>query len=101
MVFEYGGYHFVPVRQFQRGDGDFVTISRRLRRDFTLGFSDTNFDGRQKYPYSHSGFYSASPDKKCDIFRCVENGLLYVPCEHELQQYEPTIQRGKEREHER
>ena len=32
-------------------------------------------------------FYAASTDKKCDIFRCVENGRLYVPCQYELQQY--------------
>ena len=33
-------------------------------------------------------FYAAATDKECDIFQCLENGKLYVPCTHELQQYQ-------------
>lgn len=33
-------------------------------------------------------FYSASNDSQLDIFLCKENGKLYVPCEHELFQFE-------------
>lgn len=40
-----------------------------------------------KYPYSYDSFYAASPDMECDLFRCVENGKLYLPCENDLQEY--------------
>ena len=32
--------------------------------------------------------HSASNDSQLDIFLCKENGKLYVPCEHELFQFE-------------
>ena len=38
----------------------------------------------KKHEYSWKGFYEASNDNQMDLFRCVENGKLYVPCEHEL-----------------
>lgn len=28
-VFEYGGYHFIPERQFSAAENDFYRISRR------------------------------------------------------------------------
>ena len=45
-------------------------------------------------------FYMASPDKECDLFRCVENGKLYLPCENDLQEYvePPKKERGKNHE---
>ena len=87
--FEYGGHHFIPVRQFTKREDDFFKITRRLRSDTDLGFFAADYYGRgsQKFPYSYDDFYAASTDKKCDIFRCVENGRLYVPCQYELQQY--------------
>ena len=30
----------------------------------------------------------ASTDKNCDLYRCVENGKLYIPCHHDLQLYQ-------------
>ena len=32
-IFEYGGHHFIPERQFTREEDDFFVISRRQRRD--------------------------------------------------------------------
>ena len=32
-------------------------------------------------------FYAVSPEKECDLFRCMENGKLYLPCENDLQEY--------------
>lgn len=88
-VFEYGGYHFIPERQFNKQENDFYKIIRKLRSDRELGFFVTDYYGKgsQRFPYSYDDFYAASTDKKCDIFRCVENGRLYVPCQNELQQY--------------
>ena len=38
----------------------------------------------KKHNYNWKEFYEASGDSQLDLFRCVENGKLYVPCEHEL-----------------
>ena len=93
-IFEYGGKHFAPVRKFKKKDGDFYQITRRLRRDLKFGFFRADCYGKdgQKADYSHTGFYAASTDKTSDIFRCVENGKMYVPCEYELQEYMDTPQ---------
>ena len=61
--------------------------SRRQRRDEELGFCKSGNGYESKYPYSPEGFYAASPDKECDLFRCMENGKLYLPCENDLQEY--------------
>lgn len=76
-TFEYGGYHFTPIRKFRKKEGDFFTISKRLASDPNLGLC--TYQDRQKAPYDYKDFYTVSTDKECDIFRCEENGLLYVP----------------------
>lgn len=86
-MFVYGGFHFVPERQFTARERDFFKISRRQRIDRDLGFCRPDYAYESKYPYSHEAFYEASPDKECDLFRCVENGKLYIPCENDLQEY--------------
>lgn len=82
MTFFYGGYHFVPVRCFEKHEGDFFVLTKRLEMDPELGLSA--YKERQKYPYHHEDFYAASTHKNCDIFLCVENGRLYVPGTREL-----------------
>jgi hypothetical protein len=84
-VFEYGGYHFAPHRKFRgKSESDFHSASQKLRTDWELGmFSDRNRGG-YRTDYSYDDFYAASTDKDCDIFRCIENGRLYVPCANEL-----------------
>lgn len=76
-TFEYGGYHFTPIRKFHKKEGDFFAISKRLASDPNLGLC--TYQDRQKAPYDYKDFYTVSTDKECDIFRCEENGLLYVP----------------------
>ena len=49
--------------------------------------------------YSHKEFYAATTVKDCDIFRCVESGRLYVPCEDGLRLYEEPPNRERGREH--
>ena len=87
-TFEYGGYHFTPIRKFHKKEGDFFAISKRLASDPNLGLC--TYQDRQKAPYDYKDFYTVSTDKECDIFRCEENGLLYVPGKNELFIYHET-----------
>ena len=91
-TFEYGGVHFIPERQFRKDEGDFHTISRRAFSDHSLGLSIYEW---QKAEYSYEGFYAASSDKECDLFRCVETGHLYYPGENELFGYHEPRQRKR------
>ena len=50
---------------------------------------------RQKVPYEYKGFYAISTDKECDVFRCEENGLLYVPGKNELFIYHEPKQKKR------
>jgi hypothetical protein len=83
-VFEYGGYHFKPLRQFEKRDGGFSDQMRRVSSDRQLGISTYAW---KKTDYSYDAFYSASGYSQADVFRCLENGRLYVPCDGELFQY--------------
>lgn len=88
--FEYGGYHFVPERRFDKTERNNIrTITRNLATDVNLGFFRNNdiFGREQKFPYSYEEFYNASNDKNYDIFRCIENNKLYTPGENELFEY--------------
>lgn len=96
-AFAYSGYHFTPYRKFNKSEQEsslyaFVH-SGQLTSDRELGMS--TYDQWKKVDYSHKAFYEASTDKTCDIFRCVENGNLYVPCENELFIYKEPPQRNK------
>lgn len=86
--FEYGGMHFIPYSKL----GKFNCLSELLlRSDSLLGFHDYDYPEKgqpSKFPYSHKSFYEAVNNSPMDIFRCVENGKLYIPCEHELFIYE-------------
>ena len=75
--FEYGGYHFFPLRRFTEKDGDFNDISRRLEEDPSIGL--TTVKDRQKFPYSYDEFYKVTTNPNYDVFCCVENGKIYVP----------------------
>ena len=85
--FLYQGYHFKPSGQFPKEEGNFFEITKRLKRDTELGMMAENYFGQQKREYSHAGFYAASPTKDADLFLCLENQKVYVPCEYELQEY--------------
>ena len=89
--FAYGGLHFVPEQQFE-SQGQYhrrIPLSR-MGQEAEVDL----FPG--KFAYSHASFYTASTDKNCDIFRCVESGCLYVPCEDGLRPYVPNSERGRE-----
>ena len=44
MAFEYGGYHFVPERQFEGKEKDFFFVTRRLEWDTGLGIVIDRYD---------------------------------------------------------
>lgn len=81
-MFKYSNYHFEPERNLKEcEDKNLYTLSKHLRSDRELGMCDYDW---KKYNYSLKKFYKASCGSKCDLFRCVENGKLYIPGEHEL-----------------
>lgn len=89
-VFAYGGYRFIPYGFFTKQENnDLRLLTRKLRTDTDLGFfADSNIAGRiQKYRYDYDEFYAAAGDHTFDIFRCTDNGKLYVPGAHELFEY--------------
>ena len=92
--FIYGGYHFTPYGLFsQKENSDFKYLTRKLRTDTELGFfADGKTAGRmQKYRYDYSAFYAAAGNSTFDIFKCSENGKLYVPGAFELFGYTEAI----------
>ncbi len=103
-VFTYGGYHFKPVRKFSKGEvdkklsgdsrpwmKDAQYAMRNMSRDNVLGIG--NFAG--KNDWSHNAFYAASGGSEADIFKCLENGQLYVPGANELFRYSEPPRREK------
>ncbi len=81
-IYEYGGKHFIPHSKLGKVN---CLSNLLLRSDVELGFFDSDWGNRKiKYKYSHKKFYEAMGDSDMDIFKCVENGKLYIPCEHEL-----------------
>ena len=81
-MFKYSNYHFEPERNLKEyEDKNLYTLSKHLRSDRELGMCDYHW---KKCNYSLKKFYTASCGSKCDLFRCVENGKLYIPGEHEL-----------------
>ena len=82
-IFEYDGFHFEAAGKLPE-NFDTKEIIKKTVSHNELGISDYE-DGQ--HPYSHSGFYEASPNKTADVFRCVETGKNYLPGEHELFEY--------------
>lgn len=85
--FIYGGYHFTPYGLFsEKENSDFKYLTRKLCTDTEIGFfTADNIAGRtRKYRYDYSAFYAAADNRTIDIFKCSENGKLYVPGEFEL-----------------
>ena len=84
--FEYGGFHFYPLRTFDEADGDFYARVFKSREDRELGFTSSD-EPWSKYPYNYEDFYKAAGGKVFDVFFCEENGKQYVPCSDELRVY--------------
>ena len=81
--FEYNGYHFEPTVILSAGR-TLKEISNETISNNTLGMSA--YEGAT-HPYSYEEFYNAANSSSADIFKCVENGRLYIPGENELFEY--------------
>lgn len=77
----------------KKENSDFKYLTRKLRTDTELGFFVAdNIAGRtRKYRYNYKAFYAAAGNSTFDIFKCSENGKLYVPGAFELFGYTESI----------
>ena len=77
----------------EKENSDFKYLTRKLRTDTELGFFVAdNIAGRtRKYRYNYKAFYAAAGNSTFDIFKCSENGKLYVPGAFELFGYTESI----------
>ena len=55
-TFEYGGYHFTPIRKFHKKEGDFFAISKRLASDPNLGMCTYQERQKDRKSYTREGF---------------------------------------------
>ncbi len=94
-TFEYGGYHFTPERQLTQSESSLSSISKHQRIDTELGFCKEDYAYESKFGYSYESFYEAATEKEFDLFRCEENGKLYIPCENDLQEYVEQSEQSK------
>jgi hypothetical protein len=85
-MFEYMGFHFEPAGKVK---GDFFSITRNCGGAL-LSKADINQSDNPLFEannsYSYEGFYKAA-NSEDDIFRCKEDGRVYVPAENYLFQY--------------
>ena len=81
--FEYNGYHFVPTGKINSKQ-ILQKADERLIFNNDLGMSVYD---NTKLQYSYDEFYYASGDSDADVFRCVENGMLYIPGSDEFFSY--------------
>jgi hypothetical protein len=95
-IFEHGGYHFKPYRNYKYGEIDkhLEGDSRLWKTDASYAFRNMSSDPAMKplvSPNLNAEFYASANGGATDIFVCVENGKLYVPGNSELFLYsEPT-----------
>lgn len=97
MEFTYGGKHFIPEGRFDEEKSSLDEILSKLTHDAELGFCIPDYKYPSKYPYSQDGFYEAATDKRCDVFRCLENNALYVPCQTDLRLYDGPYRKRRQR----
>ena len=81
--FVYQGYSFVPVGRLPEGS-TLENTTPFLASDPSLGLS--RYENARR-AYSHDAFYAASGNSSADVFRCVDNGKLYLPGDNELFEY--------------
>lgn len=90
-TFRYGGWTFQPVRKFVIADVYLHDNTGRLQKEPSFGLMNAKIFAGYDYDEFYKVYKDAcgvSDDEACDIFRCMENGRLYVPDEDGLQLYE-------------
>ena len=53
---------------------------KKIKSDKVLNF--TKYEGSNGWNYEE--FYKRGTEKNADLFRCIENGNIYIPGENEL-----------------
>jgi hypothetical protein len=103
-VFEFGGWHFRPERQFRKGEVDkhLAGDSRPEKMDAQYAMRNMKFGNELALReangnWSHDSFYAASKSSAADIFKCLENGKLYVPSSGALCEYNEPPAKKKAR----
>ena len=97
-VFQYGDKHFLPVGLTKENAG-FQKTAEKIRTDKNLGYWCSKYEsiyGKPKFEYNYNDFYTACGNKKCDVFKCIENGKYYLPAENELFEYEGSFDKYTE-----
>ena len=88
-VFEYGGYHFLPVG-VKSQTAAFDSLSRNVFTDSEIDICPKNNRksvNNKKYKYDMTEFYNACNNIPCNIFRCIENDREYYAGKNELFRY--------------
>lgn len=79
-TFKYAGYKFCPYARF---NADYYALEQ------FFNYKNNAFD---KIKYNRNDFYNHSPVKNFNVFKCIDDGLLYVPTSLGLIEfYEPPI----------
>ena len=81
-VFQYGNKHFIGIGELPPQRERNFNI--HLRHDASMTFETHNGD---KFQYNYRNFMNAANGSPCDVFKCYENGNLYIPGENELFHY--------------
>ena len=94
--FAYEGFHFEPVGVL----GENFDVNATVRNTISHNELGMSVYAHAERPYTHAGFYAAAGNIKADVFRCLENGKLYLPGTNELFEYtgafEPYQEKTKE-----
>lgn len=85
-TFTYGGFTFEPAGQVKDYgvNDDFRSVSN------TLNCSNYGYVADGDEPYDYDEFYKAAGNVNDDVFRCLENNILYMPCSKSLQIFTPN-----------
>lgn len=74
-TFIYMGYEFQPYGKIEKG-----IPFENLRSHDELGLVS-------HLGYSHKNFYKASGNSKFDLFKCINNNRIYIPCGDRIYEY--------------
>lgn len=98
-IFEYGGYHFIPYADFRFNEDR--CEQRLVHSIFSEDIPGLFSDVENRAAYNEGKFRAASSVMGCDLFLCVENDKLYLPCDKDLKEYIGSVDEEQEDSDER
>lgn len=96
-IFNFGGFRYIPIKkclnkkqldvvQYEMHNGVGIVnkhyLYEKYKENKSICFS------KLVPEYEHSIFYQKSTLKKVDLFYCLENGFIFIPCNYELMHVE-------------